>query len=261
MVKGLDTFATFFSGDEARYVLIGGVASQLVQEDAGLPARATKDLDIVLCVETLDADFGRKLWSFIEAGGYLERQRGDGDPCFYRFIKPTDASYPHMLEFFAREPGHAPLANGTHLTPVPFEHQVQSLSAILLDNDYYAFLHAHTRLLAGVNVVTEKALIPLKARAWLDLVARKEREPDAVDSKSIRKHCNDVLRLSQLLSETDHIELPAAIRDDLERFFRDVALGVTTELLAQLGIDDPPEALLARLRKNYQAASDIQPAT
>lgn len=230
-------------------------------EDAGLPARATKDLDIVLCVETLYADFGRKLWSFIEAGGYLERQRGDGDPCFYRFIKPTDASYPHMLEFFAREPGHAPLADGTHLTPVPFEHQVQSLSAILLDNDYYAFLHAHTRLLAGVNVVTEKALIPLKARAWLDLVARKERDPDAVDSKSIRKHCNDVLRLSQLLSETDHIELPAAIRDDLERFFRDVALGVTTELLAQLGIDDPPEALLARLRKNYQAASDIQPAT
>ena len=58
MVRGLDTFARFFAGDEARYVLIGGVASPLVLEDAGLQARATKDLDIVLCVESMDADFG-----------------------------------------------------------------------------------------------------------------------------------------------------------------------------------------------------------
>lgn len=46
MVKGLDTFAAFFAGDEARYVLIGGVATQLVLEEAGLPVRATRDLDI-----------------------------------------------------------------------------------------------------------------------------------------------------------------------------------------------------------------------
>jgi hypothetical protein len=79
VVKGLDTFAVFFAGDEARYVLIGGVASQLVLEDAGLQARATKDLDIVLCVEALDPAFGGKLWSFVEAGGYEERQRGEGE--------------------------------------------------------------------------------------------------------------------------------------------------------------------------------------
>lgn len=259
MVKGLDTFAAFFAGDEARYVLIGGVASQLVLEDAGLQARATKDLDIVLCVEALDPAFGGKLWSFVEAGGYEERQRGEGDPCFYRFIKPKDASYPHMLEFFAREPGHAPLADGAHLTPVPFEQHVQSLSAILLDNDYYAFLHAHTRMLAGVHVVTEKALVPLKARAWLDLVARKAREPDAVDGRHIGKHRNDVLRLSQLLSEADRVELPDAIREDVDRFCREVAPDVTTELLGQLGVKESPDALLAQLRSNFGSINPLPP--
>jgi len=148
--------------------------------------------------------------------------------------------------------GHAPLLEGTHLTPVPFEQQVDSLSAILLDKDYYAFLHGHTRLLSGVNVVTEKALIPLKARAWLDLVARKEREPDAVDSKNIRKHSNDILRLSQLLAETDRIVVSPAIRDDLDRFFESVSASVTQELLSQLDIDETPKALLTRLSDRFQ---------
>ncbi|MGV8951885.1 MAG: hypothetical protein ACOH2M_12330, partial [Cypionkella sp.] len=84
MVRGLDTFAAFFAGDESRYVLIGGVATQLVLEEAALPARATKDLDIVLCVEALDAAFGQKLWDFIEAGGYEVRQQGEGGRSFYR---------------------------------------------------------------------------------------------------------------------------------------------------------------------------------
>ena len=50
-----------------------------------------------------------------------------------------------MLEFFAREPGGLPLADGAHLTPVPIDAEVVSLSAILLDPDYYGFIHAHTR--------------------------------------------------------------------------------------------------------------------
>ena len=127
MVRGLDTFATFFAGDEGRYVLIGGVATQLVLAEAGLPVRATRDLDIVLCVEALDAAFGEKLWAFIRAGGYEVRQKGAGGRRFYRFAKPADPTYPQMLEFFAREPGNVSLAAGAHLTPVPFQQQVESL--------------------------------------------------------------------------------------------------------------------------------------
>ncbi|MCB1744844.1 MAG: phosphoenolpyruvate carboxykinase (ATP), partial [Gammaproteobacteria bacterium] len=157
MVKGLDRFADFFAGDEAHYVLIGGVATYLALEDAGLQARATKDLDIVLCIEALDARFGEKLWAFIDQGGYNERQQGTDPRVFYRFAKPTAEDFPNMLEFFAREPGRLPMAEGAHLTPVPIGEAVQSLSAILLDDEYYHFLHQHTRNLGGVRVVTEQA--------------------------------------------------------------------------------------------------------
>jgi len=46
-------------------------------------------------------------------------------------------------------------------------------------------------------------LIPLKAIAWLELTARKA-NGENVDAKDIRKHANDVIRLSQLLAP-DHI--------------------------------------------------------
>lgn len=254
MVNGLDVFARFFAEDTSRYVLIGGVATFLVLEDAGLAARATKDLDIVLCVEALDADFGAKLWRFINLGGYEIRQIGDAGRCFYRFAKPRNPTFPAMLEFFAREPGYLPLAAGAHLTPVPFEQAVQSLSAILLDTDYYAFLHAHTVHLVGVNVVTEKALIPLKARAWLDLSARKAAGGD-VDSKHLSKHRNDVLRLLPLLATEDRIPAPPSIQADIVQFVLAVQTQVTPELLRQFRIAEAPVILLTRLRTCFGVAT------
>lgn len=251
MVRGLDTFAAFFAGDEQRYALIGGVATQLVLEDAGLSARATKDLDIVLCVEALDAAFGEKLWAFIRAGGYEVRQEGAEGRRFYRFAKPADPAYPAMLEFFAREPDRLPLAADAHLTPVPFEQQVESLSAILLDQDYYDFLHAHTRQLAGVRIVTEPALIALKAKAWLDLTARKAADPDTVDGRHIGKHRSDALRLSQLLSPDDSIAAADSIRDDIGSFCRQVAADLSPQLLTQLDIVESPDAVIARVRRYF----------
>lgn len=251
MVKGLDIFAAFFAGHEANYALIGGVATQMVLEEAGLPARATKDLDIVLCIEALDAPFGEKLWAFIRAGGYEIREEGAEPRRFYRFVKPADPRFPYMLEFFAREPGRLPLAGDAHLTPVPIEAEVVSLSAILLDPDYYGFIHAHTRELGGVRIVTEQGLIPLKARAWLDLVARKAADPDAVDGRHIAKHRNDVLRLSQLLTDYVRIDTPAAIATDVARFADDVSSELSANLLGSLEIQESPAALLARLMAAY----------
>jgi len=43
-------------------VLIGGVATVIALEEAGLQARATKDLDLVLCLETLDQRFTVAFW-------------------------------------------------------------------------------------------------------------------------------------------------------------------------------------------------------
>ena len=70
MVIGLDIFKTYFENFNESYVLIGGAACDLAMSEAGLPFRVTKDLDIVLCVEALDAHFFEKFWTFIKAGQY-----------------------------------------------------------------------------------------------------------------------------------------------------------------------------------------------
>lgn len=222
MVKGLDVFRAWFADYPDQYILIGGTAATLAMEEAGLEFRATKDLDIVLHVEALTPAFGKTFWKFIEAGGYEIRQASDtGKPTFYRFQQPTDNNFPAMVELFSRTPDSLRPIEGGRLTPIPFDEAVSSLSAILLDDTYYAFIMAGRREVDGLPWVGEDRLIPLKAVAWLELSARKEQGAQ-VDAKNIRKHANDVLRLSQLLAPATRILLDAKIADDMRRFL-DVA--------------------------------------
>ena len=55
--KGACTLPRPFHAFNDRYVLIGGTACDLLMSDAGLAFRATRDLDIVLCLEALDREF------------------------------------------------------------------------------------------------------------------------------------------------------------------------------------------------------------
>jgi hypothetical protein len=223
MVRGLDIFKDWFAPYSEQYVLIGGTAATLTMEEAGLAFRATKDLDIVLHVEALTPAFGSAFWKFVDAGGYEIRQASDtGKPIFYRFQKPADERYPIMVELFARAPDGLQPAKGSQLTPIPLDEAVASLSAILLDEAYYAFILAGRREVDGLPWVGEDRLIPLKAIAWLELNERKA-QGARVDAKDVRKHLNDVLRLSQLLAPATRIPLDKKIGDDMTRFLTMVA--------------------------------------
>ena len=159
----MDKFQEHFADFSDQYVLIGGAASDLVMGNAGATFRATKDLDIVLCLEALNQEFAEAFWEFINAGGYQNQQRSTGDKIFYRFDRPTDTDYPVMLELFSRTPDTLVLGDDSHLTPIPISEDVSSLSAILLDEDYYHFLHQHILEIEGVSVVDQECLIPFKA--------------------------------------------------------------------------------------------------
>lgn len=223
MVKGLEVFRRHFAQYTDRYVLIGGVAASLAMEEAGLDFRATRDLDLVLVVEAMDAEFGRHFWQFIEEGGYQIREGSEGKPQFYRFQKPSNPGYPAMLELFSRIPDGLILSEDAHLTPLPMDEEVQSLSAILLDEDYYAFVMEGASAKGGISWVGADRLIPLKASAWLDMNERLL-QGETIDSKNVRKHLVDVLRLSQLLSPTLRIDLPRLVEEDLQRFLEQIQL-------------------------------------
>ncbi len=223
MVRGLDVFREYFADHTDQYVLIGGTAATLAMQEAGLEFRATKDLDIVLHIEALSAAFGAVFWRFVEAGRYEIRQASDtGKPVFYRFQKPADERFPVMLELFCRAPDAIKLAEGSHLTPIPIDEAVASLSAILLDDAYYEFILAGRKEAGGLQWVGEDRLIPLKASAWLDLNERQSKG-EQVDSRNIRKHANDVMRLSQLLAPEIRIAVAGRIAEDLDRFLDGIA--------------------------------------
>jgi len=93
-------------------------------------------------------------------------------------------------------------------------------------------------------------LIPLKARAWLDLSARKA-AGEAVDSKDIRKHANDIIRLAQLLAPDMQISLAEPIASDFDRFVAGLIADGTYDS-RQLQIDLPLAEVADRLRRAYQ---------
>ena len=250
MVRGLDLFRQFFAAHADQYVLIGGTAATLAMEEAGLAFRATKDLDVVLHIEALDAKFGETFWQFINAGNYEIRQASDtGKPVYYRFQKPGNQNYPAMLELFCRAPDGIVLAPDARLTPIPIDEAVASLSAILLDNDYYDFVIGGQREVDGLPCVGEDRLIPLKAVAWLDMKERAARG-ETVDAKDIRKHANDVLRLSQLLAPDTRVRVAGTIAADLNRFL-DAILAEDDVNPGALGLRGTLAELVERIRTAY----------
>lgn len=250
MVRGLDVFTRFFADFTDRYVLIGGVASAKVMDEAGLAFRATKDLDIVLIIEALDTSFAEVFWQFIAAGHYQIAQRSGGAPQFYRFQKPQDESFPFMLELFSRIPDGMVLMPGAELSPIPADEAVSSLSAILLDEDYYNFIVSGRQVADGLSFIGPERLIPLKANAWLDL-SRRKLEGQDVDSRNIKKHRNDVLRISQLLSPAAQIGLPGRVAADLDQFLTRLAHeNIDLKQLNISGGDLP--TLIARIRQSFK---------
>jgi hypothetical protein len=221
MVVGLERWRAHFADYADRYVLVGGVACDRLMEDAGLAFRATKDLDVVLFVELLDASFARAFWDFISAGGYQMRARADGGQ-LYRFAKPQAHDYPHMIELFSRAP------EGFELARLPRDCTLQ---------------------LQGLPLLSEAGLIPFKAKAYLDLAARKA-AGDAVDGRDVRKHRSDVFRLLQLLPAQSARQLPDQIRADMAAFLEAVR-GDETFKPGDLGLKMSSMDALARLAEAF----------
>jgi hypothetical protein len=101
------------------------------------------------------------------------------------------------------------------------------------------------------SVVNETGLIPLKAKAWLDLSLR-AKDGEGIDSRKIKMHKNDVLRLFQLILPATRVSLPDSIARDMVEFIKAVLAEDSADLkqLGLLGITLPE--LLERLGRTYQ---------
>lgn len=71
MVRGLDILKEYFEEYSDNYVIIGGTACDMIIDEAGFTPRVTKDIDIILVVEALNADYVKQFWQFIKDGNYV----------------------------------------------------------------------------------------------------------------------------------------------------------------------------------------------
>ena len=156
----------------------------------------------------------------------------------YRFLDGKDG-YPEMIELLSRHPDVLGEPKGFVIEPIPTDEDVSSLSAIIMDDDYYHFTIAHSQLTDGIRHANSAALIALKPRAHLNLMADK-RDGKHVNTKDIKKHRSDVLKNVVIMTE-DNIEAPASIVVCIREFVASIREDWTTlaePLSKSLGQDE-----------------------
>ena len=158
-------------------------------ENEELAFRATKDIDIVLIVESITAEFGRQFWEYVKEAGYEHLNKSTG--------------------------------NDAVLTPLPIDDEISSLSAILPNESYYELLKTGQMMIDGIPVLSPTCLIPFKAKAWLDLKERRF-NGEKIDSKNIKKHKNDVFRLAQLITADTRKLLSSEVAEDMTKFLSEI---------------------------------------
>ena len=221
MVNGMDIFRDRFSAYQDQYTIIGGMACDLLMSEAGLDFRLTQDIDMVLVVEALTEEFVHSFWQFIEDGGYENRMRSNGKPEFYRFLNPANNTYPKMIELFSRPQAGVQLRYEGHLMPLHISDELSSLSAILLNDDYYRFLLQGRISSDNVTILNALHIIPLKMKAWIDLAAHKA-AGEHVNDRDLRKHRLDVFRLFALISPDARVAVPASVLHDIRDFINQI---------------------------------------
>jgi len=214
MVKGILKFKEFFSNFNDNYVLIGGVACDILMSEAGFKFRATKDFDIVLVIGTKNKEFLGEFKKFIKEGRYNSEETDK--KVYYRFSKPKNPDFPHQLEIFSRNIEIFKDKKALRIIPVA---DTSSLSAIVMNDDYYNFTINNSLIKDDLRVASVETLILLKAKAFLDMRERKSKG-ERIDSKNISKHRNDIIRLSVLLTEEGSVRIPQVLKKDIAQFVK-----------------------------------------
>ena len=111
-----------------------------------------------------------------------------------------------------------------------------SLSAILLNDDFYQFMITGRRVVDGIGVLGAEYLIPFKMYAWINLLDRK-RDGEHVNEKNLKKHKYDVFRLLQIVTADSKIESTGLVNESIHKFIDEISIVDESEVrLVQMGL-------------------------
>ena len=219
-MEGLDKFREAFKDFSDNYVIIGGTACDITMSGTEVRPRATHDIDMIIVVERMTPQYGERFWQFIREAGYRpEKSKAkEGESPKYEMYRFVDGNpgFPEMIELLSRHPDVLGEPKGLTIEPLPIDGEQSSLSAIIMDDDYYRFTIEHSRLTDDIRHADSAALVALKARAYLNLIQDKQNGKH-VNSKDIKKHRSDVLKNVVIMTE-DEIPAPSSIVECVKEF-------------------------------------------
>jgi len=219
-MEGLEIFKEAFEAYSDNYVIIGGTACDITMQGTVVRPRATHDIDMIVIVENMTPSFAKRFWEFVKEAGYRpeKRKQIEGEPAKYELYRFVDGKtgYPEMIELLSRHPDILGEPSNLVIEPLPIDGDVSSLSAIIMDDDFYHFTIKHSKLTDGVRHADSAALVCLKTRAYLNLLQDKA-EGKHVNSKDIKKHRSDVLKNVVIITD-ESISAPMAIVDCVKDF-------------------------------------------
>ena len=224
-------------------MVIGGAACDITMTNTVVRPRAPHHTHMIILVENMTEALDNPSSQFGPDDGSRpeKRKQEAGEPPryeMYRFLDGKDG-YPEMIELLSRHPDVLGEPKGLVIEPIPTDEDVSSLSAIIMDDDYYHFTISHSQLTDGIRHANSAALIALKSRAYLNLMADK-RDGKHVNTKDIKKHRSDILKNVVIMTE-DNIEAPAAIVACIKEFVASIRADWTTlaePLSRSLGQDE-----------------------
>jgi len=246
MVIGMDSFREKFKDYSDCYTVIGGAACDILMTEADLPFRATKDIDMILIMEDRRKEFAKVFWEYIKEGNYRCGWKNNEDMHFYRFTEPN-GGYPVQIELFSRMPEYKlDVAEG--IIPIHIDEDVSSLSAILLNDEFYEFMSNGRKIIQGIGVLDAEHIIPFKMFAWLDLKRKKE-NAEHVNERDLKKHKNDVFRLLQIISRDTKVQTEGFVKESISLFLDEIK---NEELrLRSMGLPFDKEEAIDLLQRIY----------
>jgi len=260
MVVGLDKFKKAFADFKDNYVIIGGTACDIVLSGTDMRPRATDDIDMILVVEKMTKEYGDAFWQFIKNGEYKagKREKDDKTPTYtlYRFTTEK-GGYPVKIELLAHHSDILGEPSGFHIEPIPLSEDLSSLSAIMMDDDNYELTVANSAEQGGVRIATPTTLICLKARAYLNLLNDRANGKH-VNSKDIKKHKTDVLKLIATASIPEPVAVPQSVYDSVMEYAESIEKELPSQSLQDaLERDaDAIQAFVDTLKESFVASEE-----
>lgn len=248
-VIGIKEFADYFAGYEDCYTIIGGAACEILLSATSIDFRATKDIDMIVMFEDRFEEFANRFWEYIKAGGYRCGWKNSDKPHFYRFTEPKEG-FPSQIELFSRKPGYH-LEGGSNIIPIHIDDDISSLSAIMLNDDFYNFMRMGKVTINGLSVLKASYIIPFKMYAWLNLKDEKA-AGNHVNSRDLKKHKNDVFQLFQIVPDDEVVEVSGDVEETIDRFVNEIV--DETIVFKDLGIDSDMDTEINALRNVYVKA-------